>query len=323
MKPASSPGATSRPLTPVDDVLGGGGAVERHHRQPGGERLHDDVAEGVGEAREEERVGRGVVRRQLGAALGADEAGRRVGGGEPVAGRAVADHDHAQLGLVAAGPLEGTQRQLDVLLGGDPADREQHRRARPGLPLRAQRVAACGRREALAVDAAADDGEMVEARRAELAPGRLGRHEGEPRQVVEAPHQAERGRRRAGRGRSGGCTGGNWCGNPRSWRCRGRARPGAPPRAAGRASPGAPGRAGSRGSAAAAGPDGPGRSAGRDTSGSRSRRCAARRRHRGAASPGWRGRISSTRWPRERRNRTVRSTVRDTPFSSGGQVSVT
>ena len=110
----------------------------------------------------------------------------------PRSRRAVADDDEAQVGPVAPRPLEGAQRELDVLLGGDPAHREQHRRLGPGLPLRAQRGAARRRREARGVDAAADDGQLVEAGRGELPPGRVRRHEGAVGQVVEAPHQAER-----------------------------------------------------------------------------------------------------------------------------------
>ena len=46
------------------------------------------------------------------------------------------------------------QRQLDVLLGRQPADVQQHRVVGPGLPAAAQPFAAPARREALRVDAA-------------------------------------------------------------------------------------------------------------------------------------------------------------------------
>jgi hypothetical protein len=246
------------------------------------------------------RVGRRVVRGELGAALGADEARRRMLRGEALPRRAVADDDHAQVGPVAPGALEGAQRELDVLLGRDTADRDEHRRLGTGLPLRAQRRAARRRREAGDVDAATDDRELVEARGGELAPCRLRRHEGALRQVVEAAHQAER---RPGEHAEAVVprvlveVGAEVRGDRDALRARRGER--RPRQRSGRREVHQIGTALRNRRAS-----GPGRARPKRRSGYigmtqpavRSSSLASSR-----ASPGWRGRISSTRWPRARR----------------------
>ena len=270
----------------------------------------------------QEQVGRGVVRRQLGAALRRRRSARPdAPPASAAARRAVADDDHAQRpGGAPRARSNARSAELDVLLGGDAADHEQHRRVVVGPPLRgaARRCGAPARSARCRRRGRPRSGCGSRRRRARARAARVGTKV-RSGQVVEPAQQAEHRRREERRGRSSGCTGGNWCGSRRSSAMpsaprRGERRPGA----AARASPGGPARAGSLGSAAPAGRRAPGRSADRGTSGSRSRRCAARRRRRARASPGWRGRISSTMWPRARRKRTVRSTVSETPFSSGG-----
>ena len=159
-------------------------------------------------------VGRRVVRRQLGAALHADEA--RLGMRRLEAGAAPARRRRrpgARRAARARAASKARKAELDVLLGSDAADRQEDRRlvaapqrgAAPRCAASA-RSARCRRRGRRCV-------RLWKPAARELAPRRARRHEGAPRQVVKAAQQAERRRRRESRSRSSGCTGGSWCGS--------------------------------------------------------------------------------------------------------------
>ena len=162
MKPASSPGTTSRPLTPSTTCSAGGSAIERHHRQARGERFHDDVAEGVGETRKEEHVGRGVVRGELGAALHADEARFGMGRLEP-ARAGPSPTTTIRVPGRSARARSKARRPSSTFFSAATRPTISSTGAVAGLPLAAQRGAAQRRREALAIDAAADDRQVVKA----------------------------------------------------------------------------------------------------------------------------------------------------------------
>ena len=169
MKAASSPGATRRPLTPSATCSAAAATSNDDHRQAGGERLHDDVAEGVGQAREQEQVGRRVVRRQVGAALHADEA--RVGIA-PLAGALAPGRRRRRPGAGRGGSrraCSNARRPSSTFFSAATRPTISSTGAvRPATRARSAALRA-RRREALGVDAAADDRQVVEAGGAELA----------------------------------------------------------------------------------------------------------------------------------------------------------
>ena len=302
-KPASSSGATRHPRDPLGHVLGGRGGIERDHRQARCEGLEGDVAEGLREARKDEQVGRRVARGQRIAALHADEE----------RGRMLRPRSRARSGPSPTTTMRASGRtwrsfskarsaELDVLLLGDAADAQQHRRIGPGTPGRAQLGVAARRIELGRVDAAADHAEPLEARprRARARPRASARRSGRCGCGSSAGRAAPP--RRAHRGGNRRCSGGSGCGSPNSSRSASSARARSASHGSG------PGVARCTRSGRVCGEAAPQRAragvaeAQLLVEGNRPARASARSSG-GAtsSSPGWRGRIRSTWCPRSRR----------------------
>ena len=100
-----------------DDQIDGTGRGDRCDRQSRGERLEDDVAEGLRARREDEAVGAGEVGRQLAAELVAAPQNVRVVALELLTRGSVAHHH--------LGPRQRQlQEVLQALLDGHPPDVE-------------------------------------------------------------------------------------------------------------------------------------------------------------------------------------------------------
>ena len=172
-----------------------------------------------------ERLGKGsvarrVVRCELGATLHADEAGLGMGRLEP--GRA---GPRRRRRCASRGGVERALRtradRARCLFGRDPADHEQHRRLGAAFHWRRSRRCA-RRREALAVDAAADDGEIVEAAAANSRAAACVGTNVRPLRLWKRRSRPSTGPAKNPT-RKSGCTGG--IGRNRTWwRCRARGR---------------------------------------------------------------------------------------------------
>ena len=96
------------------------GDVERSHRGAAGQRLQDDEAECVGQAREDEDVAAGIGGGELRAVTRAGEVDRGMGAAQCGELRAAADH------YLGARQVE-VEKGADILLHRNPADIGEHR----------------------------------------------------------------------------------------------------------------------------------------------------------------------------------------------------
>ncbi len=175
-----------RAVLAVADQPAGGGVVERDHGQAAGHGLGGDVAEGLGDAGEQEQVGRRVVRGEVGAAALAREDGVGAAQLQLLAQRAVAHQHQAGARLLAPDGLEGGEQRLQVLLGREAAHAGDDQVVGAGAPLRAQRVAAVRGVEAAHVHAARHLRQVAEALGLQVVEQRLRGHHRALRRVVEA-----------------------------------------------------------------------------------------------------------------------------------------
>jgi hypothetical protein len=188
-------GSNAAPGRVVAQVFARRTVVECDDRYAAGECLEGHVAVGLGQAREQEQVAGGVVARKVQAVAHASEDDLGMALGERRADRAVADHDQACPWLPRADHLEGTHRELEVLLRGEPADMEDGQFIGGDPPSAAQRDIAVPRIEAGRVHRAAQQAHVAESVFAQERGQALGRHQRRRRAVVEAAQIGEHQRR--------------------------------------------------------------------------------------------------------------------------------
>ena len=165
-----------QPVVAVLDELMRGGVVEAHHSQAAGHGLGQHVAEGLGDARKQEEVGRCVVGGQVFTAAQAGKDGGRATLLQARAFRAVTHQHQACRAVHRLQRLKGLQQRAQVLLSGQPADTHHHHVGRPGAPLLAQRGAAACRVEEPRVHAARDHAHTLEAGGLKLGAQAFGGH---------------------------------------------------------------------------------------------------------------------------------------------------
>src|SRR5207237_1108195 len=102
-------------------------AMRDDRGQARGLRLEDDVAEGVGRAREDEEIGAGIGRRQRVAVeeSGEQHVGAFVLGRERLEMRTVADHDEIPGVSALLEGAEGLEQSVEILLPRHAADVEK------------------------------------------------------------------------------------------------------------------------------------------------------------------------------------------------------
>src|SRR5690242_9044631 len=118
----------NEPRDAIGDVLLRRRAIECNHRESGRHGFQHHIAEGLGQARKQEHVGAGVMRRQFLAAPSPGEDHVRKGIRECAALWTVTDHHHACGGHPRLQRAERLQRQAEALFGREPPDAQHHRR---------------------------------------------------------------------------------------------------------------------------------------------------------------------------------------------------
>ena len=178
----------------VHQVLARRGVVVGDDAKAARRRLERDVAEGFGRAREQEDVGRGVVRRERAVHQAAGDDVADIAPAQLLGHRAVADQHQPDVRPRRAHRLVGLDYQREVLLGREAAHAQRHRRVLGRAPARAQLRRALGRREDLRIHAAADDAQALESALRQRFGELGGRHHGAVGAVVEAAQVARTGR---------------------------------------------------------------------------------------------------------------------------------
>ena len=211
-----SPSRRRRRQQAADAVVDVSAAGARRRMQPPagrGQRLQRDVAEGVGQARKQEQVGRRVVR----APAPRRAAGRRNARRETRPAGDGACGPSPTTTMRAAGTLQRTASNARSASGtffsaARRPDVKQHRRrrrrptaARSACRALRARKAPCRRR--------GRPPRAARSPRRQLVPQRLGRHEGALRAGCESGAGSRAPAAPASPSRSSGCTGGSWCGN--------------------------------------------------------------------------------------------------------------
>src|ERR1700754_362408 len=186
-------GGDANAVLPVANDFARGGFGVGDHGDARAQRFEHHVAEGFGEAGEDEEIRARVVGGQIVAAAGAGEDDVGIGGFERGAARAVTDDDAARPGHAAEQGAVRLDHHVQVLFRGDAAHAEDHRRIGRRAPCLTQALVAAFRMEARRVDSAAKHAHVVHAEIVELTRQLAGWHEGGLRAAVEAgqvvPHQ--------------------------------------------------------------------------------------------------------------------------------------
>jgi hypothetical protein len=179
------PRGTSTPESPAPEVRAGRRVVEGDDRESARHRLQDHVPEGLGLARKKEHVGGRVVCSQREARLRAAEHDVGVRPLEGLAQRSVSDDDQLPGVAGALHRAVGLDRERHVLLRRDAADVQRDEPVALGPPLRAKRGVATGRTAEPAIYAAAEQRQVLEARRAQAPHQVDARHQRPERAVVK------------------------------------------------------------------------------------------------------------------------------------------
>ena len=171
----------------VRDMLVRRRVVVRHDPQPARHGLDRDGAERLRVAREQEHVGRRIMRGEI--LTGADPSKHQVGVGprEPLPRRAVPHRHEAHRTVDGLDGPVGVDGELNVLLGRHPADVGDYEIAVAGSPGGAERRRAARRREQIAVDATAEQAHVVKPAIAQCETQIIAGDEGGGGLIVEAP----------------------------------------------------------------------------------------------------------------------------------------
>jgi len=155
------------------------------YRQCAGHGFQGDIAEGLGEAGEQEQVTGGIVGSQVFAAAHAGKVGLRPGLGQTLAGRSVTHQDQPGIRAERADGLEGLEGQGQVLFRRQTADHQHRQAIGPQAPFPAQALGAATGMEQLAIHPPGQDLQIGVALLAQV-PGHFGGgHESGGGAVVE------------------------------------------------------------------------------------------------------------------------------------------
>ena len=152
-----------QPLVVIADHFRSGRVVEGHHGQSTGHGFQHHVAEGLRQRGEQEQVGTGVMGSQRLAGLEAGEDRLRQALLKAFAQRAIAHQYQRDIRLHGLHGLVAANQQLDVLFRRQAADMQRDGLLRADAPLATQRFTAMNGREALTIQTASHDPDMLEA----------------------------------------------------------------------------------------------------------------------------------------------------------------
>ena len=153
---------------PVLEMHAGRRVVVGDHREPTRHRLECDVPEGLGLARKQKDVCRGVVRGKVSTCAKTSEDQVWMCARERRTHRAIAHHDQAKTAVRLLHRPIGRDRQLDVLLRRESADVQNDQIVIRRAPLGAEREGAMSWIEGSSVYPTTEHGQALEARCLEL-----------------------------------------------------------------------------------------------------------------------------------------------------------